>query len=212
MLRSTARGVAQLRRLTIFVSVAGLSALLSACMGMGGENTSPAATVTAPDGLQTTKDGSIILNAQNFGKVADVDCPPLMIRPGTEALVVHQAPQRTDQATGTQPAVIYQASIVNTARECRQGTNGVIVKVGVQGRVVGGPAAKAGTINLPLRVVVMQGTDKVLKSELNKVAVNLQAPDFSGDFIKVDDGIEVPVSPGNTDFRIYIGFDDSKKG
>lgn len=209
MHRSSARGPALSRRFTISLTVAAIAALLSACMGQ--ENTSPAAVVTTPDGLQTTKDGSIIVNAQNFAKTTMDQCPPVFIRPGTEAVVQRAGGKSASDPSGSQAPIQYQASILNTARECSPAASGVSVKLGVLGRVVAGPAGKAGTITLPMRVVVVEGTDKVLKSDLTRVTVNLTAPDFGADFTKIFDGIAVPMSPGNTDFRIYVGFDDGKK-
>jgi hypothetical protein len=210
MHRLSTRSAARLRRHAALFTVLALAGLASACTGLGDGGSGATPVATNADGLATTADGSIVLNAQNFGYSLE-DCPPVAIRPGTEALTVLQ-PGKKDEVTGAGPPVQYQASIVKTARDCRKADGGgVVVRLGVIGRVVSGPAGKAGTVTLPLRVVVMEGTDKVIKSELFKISVNLTAPDFGADFTKIDDTIQVPISEGNTNFRIYVGFDEGKK-
>lgn len=224
---SSTRGAAVWRRIVVSSALVAMAGAMSGCMGLGESQPSSSAVATGGTAASTgnpvtsaifgapnaSSNGAIVVNAENFG-VSDpiAGCPPLAIRPGTESMVVSQAGKRGDDTA--KPQVQYQSSIVTTARECQKTATGVVVKVGVKGRTVAGPAGKAGTVNVPLRLVVMQGTDKVLRSDLIKIPVSLQAPDLSADFTKIVDGIDVPVSPGNTDFRIYVGFDDapSKRG
>ncbi|BCP52588.1 hypothetical protein K32_12050 [Kaistia sp. 32K] len=147
-----------------------------------------------------------IVSAENFGYT--VNCPPVAVRPGTEEFKV-LAPGKPDPITGAGPPVVYQVAITDTARECFKAPGGgVTVKLGIKGRVASGPAGKAQTVNVPVRVVVMEGRDKVLKSELHRIAVPLQAPELAADFTKIDESIVVPISEGNTDFHIYVGLDD----
>jgi hypothetical protein len=208
MLLSSGRSAAISRR---NLSIVALAAIGLAGCGSTAENTGTAgnAVTNAVFGApNTAQQGAIVVNAENFGFSMN-ECPPVSIRPGTESVVTYQAGQKINPELGQKPTVQYQSTIVDTARECRKTATGVAVKVGVKGRTVAGPAGKAGTVTLPIRVVVMQGTDTVVKSELYKVAVSLQEPDLSANFTKIDDTIELPIAPGNTDYRIYVGFDDS---
>ena len=111
-------------------------------------------------------------------------CPPLNIRAGTEALIVYERGHEDDPAY-----VRYQASIGKTARECHTSGSTLTVKVGVAGRVVGGPKGPAGTVTLPIRVVVVRqiGGAKPLYSEFFKAPVALAAPDFAANFNQVFD-------------------------
>ncbi|WP_336799331.1 hypothetical protein [Kaistia sp. MMO-174] len=205
-------GPAGSRRLLTLASAVALAGLVSACSSVsdgssGGGNVVNNALFGAPNkNLQN----ATIVNAENFGFA--VDCPPVAIRPGTEELKVI-ANGKPDPLTGAGPPVVYQATINDTARECFKSPNGgVVVKLGVKGRVAAGPAGKAQTVNVPLRIVVMEGRDKVLKSDLARIPVSLAAPSYAADFTKIDDSIVVPLSEGNTDFRIYVGFDDKAAG
>ncbi len=66
-------------------------------------------------------------------------CPPLQIRAGTESFVAYEKKHEDD------PLYIrYQGSISDTARECHGGIDQLTVKIGIAGRIVGGPKAAAG--------------------------------------------------------------------
>ncbi|WEK52373.1 MAG: hypothetical protein P0Y66_10550 [Candidatus Kaistia colombiensis] len=193
------------------VSVAALAGLVSACSSVsdgssGGGNVVNNALFGAPN---KNLENATIVSAENFGVA--VDCPPVAIRPGTEELKVH-AGGKPDPLTGASPPVVYQATINDTARECRKVAGGVNIKLGIKGRVASGPAGKAQTVNVPIRIVVMEGRDKVLKSDLARIPVVLAAPTFASDFTKIDESITVPLTEGNSDFRIYVGFDDKAAG
>ncbi|MET4632141.1 hypothetical protein ABIE08_000054 [Kaistia defluvii] len=204
-------GSAGPRRLMALLSVATLAGLVSACSSVadgssGGGNVVNNAIFGAPNkNLQN----ATIVSAANFG--ADVDCPPVAIKPGTEEFKVFAA-GKPDPLTGANPPVVYQATIIDTARECRKVEGGVNIKLGIKGRVASGPAGKAQTINVPIRIVVMEGRDKVLKSDLVKLPVVLSAPTFASDFSRIDESITVPLSENNTDFHVYVGFDERAAG
>lgn len=195
--------------------VALLAVLPAGCNSMadGSGGSGNVVTNTVFGAPNANQNNAIVVNAENFGFDMH-DCPEVSIRPGTEAITTFKPGEKIRPELGEKPTVQYQASIVNTARECMKADTGVRVKVGIKGRVVGGPAAKSGTITMPIRVVTMQGTDQVVSSNLYKVPVTLSDPDFSADFTKIDDSIVLPIAPGNTDYRIYVGFDEGslKKG
>ena len=50
----------------------------------------------------------------------------------------------------------YQVTIVRTARECHVNSGIMTMKVGVEGRVITGPAGGPGTVDVPLRLAVVQ--------------------------------------------------------
>ncbi len=152
--------------------------------------------------------GAVVLDPNDYQATFKL-CPPVAIRPGTEQMTAYQAGAKPDPVTGAGPPITYIASIVKTARECTKAANGeVAVKVGVIGRVVAGPAGKAGPVTIPLRIAAVQGTDKMISSQLYKIQVTLAEPNLSGDFTKIDQTITLPIAPGNSDYKIYVGFDE----
>lgn len=133
-------------------------------------------------------------------------CPEVEIRTGTESYRVYERGGEDDPQK-----VRYQGSITNTARECRDVAGQLTLKVGVEGRVVGGPAARAGTIKAPVRIAVVSNGDKVLFSELFEMPVDLAAPDFAGEFVAVQ-SVAVPIPQQGERLRIYVGFDSQAPG
>lgn len=129
-------------------------------------------------------------------------CPKIEIRDGTEALRTYTKPKEPSQET-----IIWQASISETARQCREDPNGkMAIKLGVSGRVLAGPKGGPENVTLPIRVAVVKYKEAVLASELYKEQVTIGA-NLSTVFRRVYQ-IEVP-SPGkDRDYIIYVGFDN----
>ncbi len=215
-------------RSSAFAGLALAAALLAGCSSIGGGGTETASAAADAGGTpqpaqgnsstlanaifggpSAGKAGAVVLDPSQYQKASVSLCPPVSIRPGTEQMTALPAGAKPDPITGAPPPVSYQSSIVNTARECRATEGGVAIKIGVIGRTVAGPAGKAGTVTVPLRIAVVQGTDKIVKSELFKIQVALTEPTLSTDFTKIDDTIVLPIAPGNSDYRIYVGFDDA---
>jgi len=135
-------------------------------------------------------------------------CPPIIIRNGTENLAIYE------RGHDNEPAYVrYQASIGRTARECHTAGNTLTVKVGIAGRVVAGPKGGAGSLTVPLRVVIVKqmGGAKPLYSQLFKVPLTLTAPEFGTDFSQVFDQVTAAVGPDDRDLIIYVGFDSGPK-
>ncbi|MCZ7643264.1 MAG: hypothetical protein M5U33_12040 [Pseudorhodoplanes sp.] len=77
---------------------------------------------------------------------AEPDCPGVDIRAGGATLAVNQP-----GAEATPMTLRYQASLRRTARECASLGATMTIKVGVEGRIVVGPAGAPGQTELPLR-------------------------------------------------------------
>ena len=106
--------------------------------------------------------------------------------------------------------LIHQATITQTARECTTLGAEMFIKVGVAGRVLGGPKSTQRTsATLPLRIVIRQ-QDSVLYTKLHKIKVSLNTPDRSALFAKVDEGIAIP-TPSERNVQILVGFDPQAK-
>src|SRR6201986_1059891 len=77
-------------------------------------------------------------------------CPPVRIRAGASTYAV--------AAPGKQPVgsdLRFQATITKTARDCNLNGGGITARVGIQGRVIAGPAGAPSTVEIPLRVAVV---------------------------------------------------------
>lgn len=121
-------------------------------------------------------------------------CPQVTINPGTETL-------RRDGGNDSEETLRFQASINNTARECKDAEGGITVRVGVSGRVVEGAAGAPTTVELPVRVAVQEGSE-VTYSRLHNVQVTMDGVSKSWAF--VDESVFV-TNPGRA--RIVVGFD-----
>jgi hypothetical protein len=129
-------------------------------------------------------------------------CPQLRVRPGTESVLLRDG-------KGEDPGnVRYLLRIQDSARECTASGDSMTIRIGVAGRVVGGPKATAGKVALPIRIVATKGLDEVIYSKLNKAEVAVGA-DYTADFSEVYE-ITIP-RPAENDIRLYAGFDETGK-
>jgi len=135
----------------------------------------------------------------------EIDCPSVEYRQGAATLAVN-APG----AENTALSLRYQASFTQTARECSLRGNNLTIKVGIQGRVVVGPAGVLGSINLPLRyALVREGLEpKTLWTKLFMVPVTI-AENQNVPWLHIEEEMTVP-RPSNDELEayvIYVGFD-----
>jgi hypothetical protein len=105
----------------------------------------------------------------------------------------------------------FQASFLKTARECALRGGNVTMKVGVQGRVIVGPAGISGPITLPMRLaVVKEGLEpKTIWTKFYSVPVTMPPGQPNVLFTQVEEDMTVPM-PSSKDFDqyvIYVGFD-----
>nr|WP_321454420.1 hypothetical protein [uncultured Cohaesibacter sp.] len=199
----------------------GLSGCITGPGGMkmptfGSSNTaSPAAASSAPDAPGVTSSardvasGGPIMDSTtnlilNNAKQINGYCPSVSILGDTNVYQTY-----AKGGDGNANMLIHQANITQTARECTDMGAEMYIKVGVAGRVLGGPkSADKEKAVLPLRIVIKQ-KDNVLYSKLHQVPVMLAPPDRSGLFAKVDEGIAIP-APQTRDVQILVGFDSGK--
>jgi hypothetical protein len=84
------------------------------------------------------------------------------------------------------------------------------MKVGVQGRVIVGPVGEAGTLDVPLRLALVQegASPKTIWTKLYRVPVSIAGGQPNVPFVHVED-ISVP-KPSAADLQAYVvyaGFD-----
>lgn len=138
--------------------------------------------------------------------VAESTCPPVDVRAGASTLTLPVG--NSDPFT-----LRYQGSFGEMARECNV-TGGIMrMKIGIEGRLLVGPAGGAATLEVPVRyAVVKEGPEpKTVVSKLARVPVTVAEGQPNVIFQHVDNDIAFPMPPGlDIDaYVVYIGFDPS---
>ncbi len=135
----------------------------------------------------------------------DLTCPDVKIRAGASTYAV--------AAPGKQPVgndLRFQASITKTARECSLNGGVISARIGIQGRVIAGPAGAPPSVQVPLRVAVVQGgiNEKTIATKVYQTTVNM-TENGSEPFTLVAEDLAYPVPPGGTNdsYIFYVGFD-----
>src|SRR5688500_18969140 len=137
---------------------------------------------------------------------AEVDCPGVDVRQGASTLSI-TAPG----AEGGPMTTRYQVSIGQTARECAALGSVMTMKVGVEGRILLGPAGGPGQVDIPLRMAVVQEgpSPKTVLSKFYRLAVAVGPGQTSVPFVHVEQDLTFPM-PRPADFDayvVYVGFD-----
>ena len=141
-------------------------------------------------------------------KPTDLDCPHVEVIEGTSAF-------RSTVGGQGNGAVRYQYSLGNVARECTVTGNQISIKVGVEGRVLIGPAGSPGAFSVPLRFVVRRESDKKpAASKLYRVAATVPAGDTQAGFSLVSDALVVPYTrvEADEDYTVLVGIDSAGGG
>jgi hypothetical protein len=137
---------------------------------------------------------------------ADIDCPGVEYRQGAATLAVNNP-----GAENSALSLRYQASFTQTARECVVRGGNLTIKVGVQGRLVVGPAGAPGSITIPIRyALVREGAEpKTLWTKLFLVPVTVPQNQLNLPWLHIEEEMTVPRPSGDEieAYMIYVGFD-----
>jgi hypothetical protein len=135
----------------------------------------------------------------------DLNCPPVSIRAGASTYTVGLPGQ---EATGNN--VRFQVTITKTARECIRNGGDITAHVGIQGRVIAGPAGAPASVDVPMRLAVVQGgvNEKVIATKAYRTTVPM-TEEGSVPFSFVADDLVYPVPPAaiGDSYIFYVGFD-----
>ena len=153
----------------------------------------------APQPTEAEKQAAVV-------SIAETICPPVNVRQGAATLTL--PPNNTDAF-----ALRYQGAFADMARECNI-SNGVMrMKIGIEGRILVGPAGGAGTVDVPIRyAVVKEGAEpKTVLSKFAKIQVPVAEGQPNVIFTHINDDIAFPM-PSGLDIEayiVYVGFDPS---
>jgi hypothetical protein len=139
------------------------------------------------------------------------DCPSVEIRTGTGTYTVAGKPPET-AATD----VRYQLTLTQLARQCRAIGGDLVMKVGVQGRIIVGPAGGPGQVDVPLRyAVVREGAPpKTVATKFKRVPADVPAGQPNVVFSDVEESLSFPM-PSRAElaaYTVYVGFDEIGEG
>ena len=176
---------------------------LSGCGGTQGFDASE-------PGFGTTLGNLVAFNKLKIGAAPprkveqEVGCPIIEVQAGTAAARTYASGEETNAN------VKYQYSMGDVVRECSRDGTQLVVKVGIAGRVLLGPAGAPGSFTAPVRITVRNdNTQKPEASKFYQVPVTIQPGGSQADFNLVSDPIEVPLlkRQADEDYTILVGFD-----
>jgi len=158
----------------------------------GGKSDEPAADGTAPTAVSP--------ECENY-----LTCPPVSIRAGASTYAVAVADK---QPVGND--LRYQVTITRTARQCTRNGDQITARIGIQGRVIAGPAGAPPSVAIPLRVAVVQGgvAEKTVATKVYQTTVSMTEAS-NEPFSLIAEDLVYPVPPGAVadNYIFYIGFD-----
>ncbi|WP_198928669.1 hypothetical protein [Rhizobium sp. AC44/96] len=203
-----------LRKVSRLIVSASVAAILVSCnsLGVGGGDSATSTSTQAGGNAQimpmapanpSSNDPSIGTAKTATGNTAPVvqgACPQIFMK-DAEAVFRSYA---GGAKTGDAQKLAYQASIGDYTRQCTLSETNLNMTVVAQLRVLAGPAGKAGTVTLPIRITVLDGED-VLYSEVTNFPAQVSA-DAATQVLFRKDGVKMPVGSGSL-VRVNIGFD-----
>jgi hypothetical protein len=141
-------------------------------------------------------------------------CPKITLRSGTAYFSTYgKGGKKPADDSGADPLaqndssnIIYQASITDVTRDCTHANGTMTLNVAVAGKVVPGPLAKPGSITMPIRIVVMAGSD-VVYSQLHQYKLQVSDMSAATQFVFNEPNISVP-EPTASNYQVFAGFDE----
>ena len=189
----------------------GLAGIVGLALALSGCGTSSNLFGTSALDLFSTSSKATTANAAGGGEVdaADITCPDVKVRTGAATLIIASRPGATEP---TALDVRYQGSITRTARECHASAGVMTMKVGIEGRVITGPAGGPGNVDVPLRIAVVQEgvNPKTIVSKFVRIPVTVASAVDRVNFTHIDPEISFPLPQplGLIDaYVVYVGFD-----
>ena len=201
--RETKMSAEKTRPMRIPTSITVLSGIALLLAGCGSSN------LFSTSALDLFSTSSKATTANASEPDTDVECPSVSVRTGAATLMIGN---KTSEGEPSALDLKYQATIVRTARECQVNSGIMNMKVGIEGRVITGPAGGPGTVDVPLRIAVVQEgvNPKTIASKLGQVQVTISGTvdrvPFT--FIESDISFPLPQPIANIDaYVVYVGFD-----
>lgn len=131
-------------------------------------------------------------------------CPSVTIRPGAATYAVGVQGR---EAVGND--LRYQATIVRTARDCNLTNGQVTARIGIMGRVIVGPGGAPDTVEVPIRIAVVQSGigEKTIFTKAYRTSVAMTGDNVPFSMVAEDVVYPVPTGNAGDNYVFYIGFD-----
>lgn len=135
---------------------------------------------------------------------SDLSCPSVTIRYGASTLSVGLPGK---PASGND--LRYQGSITRTARDCNLQGGQVTARIGIMGRIIAGPAGAPPTVDVPMRVALVQegAPEKVIVTKAFRTTVAMEGENTEFSLVAEDVTYPVPTEAANEKYVFYVGFD-----
>jgi hypothetical protein len=191
------------------LALAGFTLALGAC---GSTNTSSLLSSSPLDlfssSSKATKNDTAP-TGEATASTTDIECPEVKVRSGASTLMIGSKKGEGEPAALD---VRYQGTITRMARECNVTAGVMNLKVGIEGRVITGPAGGPGTVDIPLRIAVVQEgiTPKPIVSKFGREQVTITNAIDRVTFTHIESDLTFPLPQplGLIDsYVIYVGFD-----
>jgi hypothetical protein len=188
---------------------AGATAFICLALGLAGCGSTNVFSTSALDLFSTSSKATSGDAGTAANPNADVECPGIEVRSGAATLMIGSKPGEGD------PSALdlrYQVTILRTARECRVAAGVMTMKVGIEGRVITGPAGGPGTVDVPLRLAVVQEgiNPKTILSKFAREQVTVVNAVDRVTFTHIDPEISFPMPQPAAlidAYVVYVGFD-----
>lgn len=147
------------------------------------------------------------------GAAQDIECPLINIRQGASTLTIGTTASSAGDETSTNNgamSVKYEGTFVRAARECAVAGSDVVMRIGVEGRIIVGPAGGPGQVNVPLRMAVVDETPnktKPIVTRFVQIPVTVASATDNPTFTHVEEGVSFPIPRDIDRYVVYIGFD-----
>ena len=133
------------------------------------------------------------------------------VRTGAATLMIGSKPGAAE-SNRRRSICATKARIIRTARECHLNAGIMTMKVGIEGRVITGPAGGPGNVDVPLRIaVVKEGPEpKTIVSKFARIPVTIAGAVDRVVFTHVDSDIAFPMPTPAADidaYVVYVGFE-----
>lgn len=184
------------------VGLAGLMGLaLGGCASAPGSNADPGDTLGNLFAFNSTRAPAVpAASSANL----TVICPIVDVRDGGAAHRVFNGSGRSNAD------VRYQFSIGDTARECAVENGQLVIRVGVEGKVLLGPAGGPSSFTVPVFIGVRREEgQQMLSSRVYSVAASIPQGSTNTSFSVVSEPLVVPFTQENAaaDYTIFVGFE-----
>ncbi len=171
---------------------------LSAC-SMGNMFAPAASTNTTLQNANPTQQELTTASTNALPAIA-TECPPIKIKPGSEALFYYG-----NGRVGNAKDLNYQAVIEKQSRNCVVSNGLINVKMGLVGRLLLGPSGNQTKVDVPIRFSVERDGVAIF-SEHYEIPVSITPPNQSEEFVKVVENVAIPYT-GGEQIVIWVGFD-----